>query len=221
MPPANTDWFDLLFRNNFVQEHSLSVSFGNEKSQSYFSTSYYGDNGWTVADRVNRYTLNFRNNYNFSDRLTVRASPPLASVRQQRAPGSLTRQENPVEGQYDRDFDINPFSYALNASRTMTAYDENGDREYFRRNFAPFNILTELENNYLNINVSDLRLQGDLKYKFTPALTFEFVGAVRYVKSSMGAPDHGKRQHGQCLPCRGQCHHQAEQPLPLPRPGRS
>ncbi|MGN7720739.1 SusC/RagA family TonB-linked outer membrane protein [Chitinophaga sp. 22620] len=181
---ANTDWFDLLFRNNFVQEHSLSVSFGNEKSQSYFSTSYYGDNGWTVADRVNRYTLNFRNNYNFSDRLTVSFSA-LASVRQQRAPGSLTRQENPVEGQYDRDFDINPFSYALNASRTMTAYDENGDREYFRRNFAPFNILTELENNYLNINVSDLRLQGDLKYKFTPALTFEFVGAVRYVKSSM------------------------------------
>lgn len=181
---ANTDWYDLLFKNNFIQEHSLSVSFGNDKSQSYFSTSYYGDNGWTIADRVNRYTLNFRNNYNFSDRLTVSFST-LASVRQQRAPGSLTRQENPVEGQYDRDFDINPFNYALTASRTLTAYDENGDREYFRRNFAPFNILTELENNYMNINVSDLRLQGDLKYKFTPALTFEFVGAVRYVKSSM------------------------------------
>ncbi|MGN6508690.1 MAG: SusC/RagA family TonB-linked outer membrane protein, partial [Chitinophaga sp.] len=181
---ANTDWYDLLFRNNFIQEHSLSVSFGNDKSQSYFSTSYYGDNGWTIADRVNRYTLNFRNNYNFSDRLSVSFST-LASVRQQRAPGSLTRQENPVEGQYDRDFDINPFNYALTASRTLTAYDENGEREYFRRNFAPFNILTELENNYMNINVSDLRLQGDLKYKFTPALSFEFVGAVRYVKSSM------------------------------------
>ncbi|WP_338324461.1 SusC/RagA family TonB-linked outer membrane protein [Chitinophaga barathri] len=181
---ANTDWYDLLFNNSFIQEHSLSISFGTDKSQSYFSTSYYGDNGWTVADRVSRYTLNFRNNYNFSDRLSVGFST-LASVRQQRAPGSLSRQENPVEGQFDRDFDINPFSYALNASRTLTAYDENGDREYFRRNFAPFNILTELENNYLNINVADLRLQGDLKYKITPALTFEFVGALRYVKSSM------------------------------------
>ncbi|MFL5748336.1 MAG: TonB-dependent receptor plug domain-containing protein, partial [Niastella sp.] len=34
---ANTDWFDVLFRNNFVQEHSLSVSSGTDKSQSYFS----------------------------------------------------------------------------------------------------------------------------------------------------------------------------------------
>lgn len=180
---ANTDWYDLLFRNNFMQEHSLSISFGTDKSQSYFSTSYFGDNGWTVADRVNRYTLNFRNNYKFSDRLTVGFST-LASVRQQKAPGSLGRQSNPVEGQYDRDFDINPFSYALNTSRTLTAFDQYGEREYFRRNFAPFNILTELENNYLDINVADLRLQGDLSYKITDALRFEFVGALRYVKSS-------------------------------------
>lgn len=180
---ANTDWFDLLFDNNFMQEHSLSVSFGTDRSQSYFSTSYFGDNGWTIADRVSRYTLNFRNNYKFSDRVSAGFST-LASVRQQRAPGSLGRQTNPVEGQYDRDFDINPFSYALNTSRTLTAFDEAGNREYFRRNFAPFNILTELENNYLDINVIDLRLQGDFAYKITDDLRFEFVGALRYVKSS-------------------------------------
>ncbi len=144
---ANTDWYDLLFKNNFMQEHSLSVSFGTDKSQSYFSTSYYGDNGWTIADRVSRYTLNFRNNYKLSDRFSVGFST-LASVRQQRAPGSLKRDPNPVEGKMDRDFDINPFNFALNSSRTLTAYEENGEREYFQRNYAPFNILTELENNY-------------------------------------------------------------------------
>lgn len=180
---ANTDWFDLLFKNNLMHEHSLSVSFGTDKSQSYFSTSYYGDNGWTVADRVSRYTLNFRNNYKFSDRLSVGFST-LASVRRQKAPGALNRESNAVEGQFDRDFDINPFSYALNSSRTLTAFNEDGSREYFRRNFAPFNILTELENNYIDINVVDLRLQGDLSYKITDALRYEFVGALRYVKSS-------------------------------------
>ena len=41
---ANTDWFGLLFKNNFVQEHSLAISFGTDRSQSYFSTSYYGNN---------------------------------------------------------------------------------------------------------------------------------------------------------------------------------
>src|SRR5690606_20446429 len=38
---ANTDWFDILFRNSLVQEHSLSISSGTEKSQTFFSTSFY------------------------------------------------------------------------------------------------------------------------------------------------------------------------------------
>jgi len=179
---ANTDWFDVLFKNNFIQEHSLSISFGTDKSQSYFSTSFLNDNGWTVADKVKRYTLNFRNNYKISDKLSIGFST-LSSVRNQKAPGSLSRQSNPVEGTYNRDFDINPFSYALNTSRTLTAFDENGDREYFRRNFAPFNILTELENNHIDLNLVDIRLQGDLAYKITPHLQYDFVGALRYIKT--------------------------------------
>jgi TonB-linked SusC/RagA family outer membrane protein len=180
---ANTDWFGLLFRNNFMQEHSLAISFGTDRSQSYFSTSYYGDNGWTVADRVHRYTLNFRNSYKFSDRLTAGFST-IASVRRQKAPGALSRNPNPVTGQYDRDFDINPFSYSLSTSRTITAYDERGQLEFFRRNFAPFNILHELDNNFIDINVVDLRLQGDLSFQFTKGLRYEFVGALRYVRST-------------------------------------
>jgi TonB-linked SusC/RagA family outer membrane protein len=180
---ANTDWYDILFRNNFIQEHSLSIAGGSEKSQNYFSLSYYGDNGWTIADKVHRYTLNYRNNYRFSDKFNAGFST-IASVRQQDAPGTLTRNPNPVEGQYDRDFDINPFSYALNTSRTLTAYDQNGDLEYFKRNFAPFNIINELKNNFLDINVIDLRLQVDATYKFTDKFRYEFTGAVRYVKST-------------------------------------
>ncbi|MEJ7681659.1 MAG: hypothetical protein WKG06_28205 [Segetibacter sp.] len=87
-------------------------------------------------------------------------------------------------GQFDRDFDINPFSYALNSSRTLTAYDDKGNLEYFRRNFAPFNIINELKNNYLNITVVDLKLQGELGYKFTNNLRYEFIGALRYVRST-------------------------------------
>jgi TonB-linked outer membrane protein, SusC/RagA family len=180
---ANTDWFDILFRNNLQQEHSVSIATGTDRSQTYFSTSFYGDNGWTIADKVNRYTVNFRNSYKFNEKLSADFTT-VGSVRQQKAPGSLTRQPNPVSGQYERDFDINPFSYALNTSRTLTAFDENGNREYFSRNFAPFNILSELENNYIDLNVVDVRLQGGLNYKIMPGLKYEFVGALRYVKSS-------------------------------------
>lgn len=180
---ANTDWFDILFKNSLTQEHSLSISSGTDKSQSFFSTSFYNDQGWTIADKVKRYTLNFRNNYNFSDKLSA-GFTTVGSVRQQRAPGTLSRVSNPVSGQFDRDFDINPFSYALNSSRTLTAYDSSGNLEYFRRNFAPFNIINELQNNYLNINVVDLKLQGELGYKFNNHLRYEFIGALRYVRST-------------------------------------
>ena len=180
---ANTDWFDILFRNSLTQEHSLSISAGTDKSQSFFSTSFYNDNGWTIADKVKRYTLNFRNNYTFNDKLSA-GFMTVGSVRQQRAPGTLNRTSNPVSGQFDRDFDINPFSYALNTSRALTAYDTAGNLEYFRRNFAPFNIITELANNFIDLNIIDLKLQGELAYKFTKHFRYEFIGAVRYVKSS-------------------------------------
>ncbi len=180
---ANTDWFDVLFRNSFTQEHSLSVSSGTDKSQSFFSTSFYNDNGWTIADNVKRYTLNFRNNYKFSDKLSV-GFLTNGSVRQQRTPGTLKRSSNPVSGQFDREFDINPFNYVLNTNRAMTAYDEDGNLEYFRRNWAPFNIVNELANNYINLNMIDLKLQGELNYNITPHLKYEFIGALRYVKSS-------------------------------------
>src|SRR5690606_30006100 len=116
----NTDWFDILFRNALTQEHSISLSHGSDKAQSYFSTSYYNDQRWTIADKVRRYTINLRNTYNFSDRFTA-GFKVQTSVRQQRAPGTISRITNPVSGSYDRDFDINPFSYALNTSRVLTA----------------------------------------------------------------------------------------------------
>ena len=43
---------------------------------------------------------------------------------------TIGRQTDVVTGEYNRDFDINPFSYALNTSRALRPYDENGNLEY-------------------------------------------------------------------------------------------
>jgi len=110
---ANTDWFDTLFKNSFLQEHSLSVSSGTEKSQLYFSASYLNDNGWARGNSVERYTANMNANFILSDKLSVNFITT-GSIRDQKAPGTVGRVSNPVEGKYSRDFDINPFSYALN-----------------------------------------------------------------------------------------------------------
>jgi TonB-linked SusC/RagA family outer membrane protein len=180
---ANTDWFDVLFRNSFVQEHSVSISSGSEKSQHYFSLGYYNDNGWSIADNVKRYTMNLRGDYNLSKKVSA-GILATGAFRQQRAPGTLGRSSNVVEGKYTRDFDINPFSYALNTSRTIRAYDDNGKLEYFKLNYAPFNIINESETNNIDLDMLDLKVQGELRYKFIKDFEFKSLGAIRYVKST-------------------------------------
>lgn len=180
---ANTNWFDVLFRNSFMQEHALSISNGTDKAQLYVSTSYLNDSGWTIADHVERFTGNVRATFTPNDKLSYGLITQ-GSVRNQKAPGTLGRVSDPVTGQYNRDFDINPFSYALNTSRALTAYDENGKPEYFRRNFAPFNILNELENNSINLNFLDFKVQGELKYNIFKNLKYAFEGAYRYAKTN-------------------------------------
>lgn len=179
---ANTDWFDLLFKNSLQQEHSISISSGTEKNQIYFSTSYLNDNGWAKGNDVERYTANLNTTFKLSDKFSVNLITT-GSIRNQMAPGTVGRVSNPVEGKYSRDFDINPYSYATNTSRTMTAYDENGNLEYFTRNYAPFNILNELDNNSIELSILDFKLQGGLAYKITDHLTFNTLGSMRYVKS--------------------------------------
>ena len=180
---ANTDWFDELFKNSFVQEHSIGVSTGTENSQFYFSTSYYNDNGWSIADQVERYTINAKSTFRASDKINF-GIQAMGSMRDQHAPGTISRRSNPVQGSYERDFDINPFSYSLNTSRVLTPYDENGDLEYFTLNYAPFNIINEVNNNYIDLNQLDLKLQGDFGYKILKELKYDFIGAIRMVKTT-------------------------------------
>jgi len=180
---ANTDWFKLLFRNSVNQQHTLSISSGSEKSQSYISTSFYNDPGWSVADRVKSYTLNFRQDYNLSNRLSF-GFLVNGNVRQQQTAGTENRNSDPLVGSYSRDFDINPFSYALNISRTLPAYNDDGSYNFATQNFAPFNILHELKNNYTKLNVLDGKLQGRLSYKLTDHISYDFTGSLRYVKTT-------------------------------------
>ncbi|CAL2081463.1 SusC/RagA family TonB-linked outer membrane protein [Tenacibaculum sp. 190524A02b] len=180
---ANTNWFKTLFNQSISQNHSINFSGGGEKNAFYASVGFFNDPGWTVADNVNRLTANLKNTFFFSDKFKLSLAS-VASIREQRAPGTFRREANVVDGQFSRDFDINPFSYALNTSRALRPRDNNGNYEYYTNNWAPFNILEELENNFIDLNVSDIRFQADASYKLTDHITYEVNGAARYVNSS-------------------------------------
>lgn len=173
----NTDWFDELFSNSVMHNHSVSVSQGTEKSSTYVSISFMGDPGWYKKSDVTRYTANVNNSYKISSKLSLNMIAN-ASYRKQKAPGTLSQDVDTFFGTVKRDFDINPYSYALNASRTLDPDD------YYTRNYAAFNILHELDNNYMNLDVADMKFQVNLKYRPIHELELSVLGAAKYSHTS-------------------------------------
>jgi len=93
----NTDWFDLLFSSAISQTHSVSMSSGTEKSQSYFSLSLMDDPGQYVKrGKVKRYTLNANTSYDLLKNLTVRVA----------AQGSYRDQETKINN-YKKNLNFN------------------------------------------------------------------------------------------------------------------
>ena len=108
----NTNWFDLLFNTNVMHNHSVSISSGNDKTSYYASLSALVDPGWTKDSKVNRYTANLNATYNILTNLSLNLISS-GSYRKQKAPGTLSQSTDPVSGEVKRDFDINPYSYAI------------------------------------------------------------------------------------------------------------
>lgn len=173
----NTNWFNMLFNQNLTKNHSVSISSGTEKAKFYASLSAFNDPGWTKSSSVERYTANANGSYSISKSLTLNVITG-GSYRKQKAPGTIGQEVDVVSGEVKREFDINPYSYALNTSRTL---DPN---EYYRRSYADFNIFHELANNYIDLNVADLKFQGELNWKIIRGLEASVLGAIKYQSST-------------------------------------
>jgi TonB-linked SusC/RagA family outer membrane protein len=173
----NTDWFDKLFQSTFTQNHAISISSGSEKARLYASLSAMNDPGWTRSSSVERYTANANASIIASKQLTINLLTN-GSYRKQKAPGTLSQDVDVVSGEVKRNFDINPFSYAMNSSRCL---DPN---ETYTRNYAGFNIFNELDNNYIDLNITDLKFQGELNWRAAKGLEFSGLAAIRYQSSN-------------------------------------
>lgn len=173
----NTDWFDKLFTYNIQHTHSISLSGGTDRANYYTSASIMDDQGWTLQSAVKRYTFNMNATFKITNSLSLNLIGN-ASYRKQRAPGTTSSKVDAVSGQITRQFDINPYSYALNTSRALDP------DVYYTRNYAPFNIINELDNNYLDLDVTNLRVQGELKWKITRHLDVSGLVAAKYSATS-------------------------------------
>lgn len=180
---ANTDWFKHLFTINPIQNHTISLTGGGKSTTSYASIGFYNDAGWSITDKVQRVTANLKNTFYINDNLKTTISLQ-GNMRNQKAPGTFEQRRNTAIGSFERDFDINPFNYALNTSRTLRPKDSKGNLEYYRNNWAPFNILNEYQNNYIDISLLDFRVQGEASYKITPDLEATVLTSIRQANTT-------------------------------------
>ena len=180
---ANTNWFDYLFTLKPITNHAITISGGGKNTGTYASIGFYNDGGWTIVDKVSRFTANVKNTFYVNDKFTATLTTQ-ANIRSQKAPGTMPQRKNNTLGVFERDFDINPFSYALGTSRTLRPYNEDGTLEYYRNNWAPFNIFNEYENNKMNISVLDFKIQGEGTYRLNKDMAIKGLLSMRQAYTS-------------------------------------
>ncbi len=193
---ANTDWFDLLFQPGLMQQHTLSFSGGSDKASFYTSLGYLNDEGWTIADKMGRYTALMKGTYKITDKFTVVTTGNISYRDQQLSGVSNVSGDiggvNRYTGKIERNFDNNPFMYALTTSRAIRPYDENGELEFFRRNFVDYNIVDELSKNKTFVTVRDMSFITDLNYDIRKDLSVSGKLSVRYFNSKRERMIHEK-----------------------------
>ena len=177
---ANTNWFDVLFRNNLIQEHSMSFSGGGEKNTYYVSGSLADDNGQAIGFGTKRYTTDVRTTFKINPKLDLDINLNW-NLRDQNTPGTNESKDLASSNYFEvtREFEINPFLYAMNTSRAMYPYNADGSYKYYLENLAPFNIVEELKENFNDINAQEVRLIVRPTFKILKNLTYAGTYAIR------------------------------------------
>ena len=161
----NTDWFDLLTEDAFSHQHTVSISGGTETVRYYSSVGYAKDNDVIKGNNNERYTVALNLNADLSPRIST----------------SLGINGNVTSREYSQD-EIAPLDYDYNTSRTIPAFDENGDYYYYQNsggtaNSFRYNILNELENSSYDQEGSSISFNMTLNVKFTNYLNASVVGS--------------------------------------------
>ena len=162
----NTDWFDILCRNAFSHNHSLSLSGGSANVRYYASFSYADDQGEIKGEMNKRYTgaVRFTVQHN---RLQLQFG----------ASGSVQdKSYNPSE--------LGVMNYAYKMTRAIPLYNEDGTYYTYHQNQYPFNIMQEMENSEYSIAQKNATINGQIQYRLLDGL--KVVGTASY---SMGTSD--------------------------------
>ena len=174
---VETNWYKLLFRNAFSQNHHISLSGGSDKYTYYVSGGVNDDNGMLINNGYQRYNLNA--NMTMKPVNAFRLDVGIETARQMsKSPDSY----------------VNAFKYAYFANPYERAYNEDGsfaaDNTYFSLGYYNgrgveqvmpkngFNILRELNSNYTKTVNTANTLRGQMDIRIAEPL--HFIGLASY-----------------------------------------
>lgn len=168
----NTDWFDVIFKTAFSQNHSIALSGGTEKSQYYASLSYRKTKGIVPTNVYENWGGSLRLSQKFNSCLQINFDV-----------SSTIRKDE------DSEMSVNPLRYATYANPYERPYDEEGDLEYDRSYTSEwsslkdgykydFNILDEMKRNKSTKKSLDNNISLELNFQILKNLKLSTRGSV-------------------------------------------
>lgn len=168
----NTDWYDVIFRNAFSQNHVVSYSGGTDRTQYYASVGLRDSKGIVPTNHYKNWNaaLRLSHQINRTFSFTVNMS------------SSLRKDEDSSAG-------VGVLHYATFANPYERPYDENGNYDYDRSySYAlstlkdgyqnDFNILNELYNNRAVTNNLSAMLSLELDVNLMKNLRYKTIGSI-------------------------------------------
>ena len=168
----NTDWFDVIFKTAFSQNHSIALSGGTEKSQYYATLNYRKTNGIVPTNVYENWGGSLRLSQKFNSWLQINFDV-----------SSTIRKDE------DSEMSVNPLRYATYANPYERLYDEEGNLEYDRSYTSElsslkdgykydFNILDEMKRNKSTKKSLDNNISLELNFQILKNLKFSTRGSV-------------------------------------------
>ena len=159
MEQMNTDWFDLLFRTPVSTQQNVSISSGSEKLQSRFSLGVNSSPGEAKGNDMFQVTASSNNTYRPTKNLSIDLS----------VNGSYRKANDFYSG-------VSPYDYAMNTSRALPLYNEDGSLYYYpvygnisysilNKHCYNYNILNELDNSGSQSAVTSFQANLGLRWK--------------------------------------------------------
>ncbi|MDL2319708.1 SusC/RagA family TonB-linked outer membrane protein [Alistipes sp. OttesenSCG-928-B03] len=180
MEQMNTDWFDILFRNTFNQNHNISIGGGSEKVINRTSVSMQNQRGEAKGNDMQTFSASSSTTLRlFNNRLTIGLL--------------LNGSMRETEGFHNS---VSPFEYAYNTARTIPAYNDDGTLYYHEKrgeismaisnkSSYLYNILNELDNSSNSNSTKTMNSTVDIRFNITDKLQYQGVASYGFSSSEV------------------------------------